>query len=81
MHPVPSFVFSPLHVVVCICSATQEEAEEDAAADKQKQSQEDVDQGGGPEGKQVQCLVAVRIHICRVLVVVGLIDRVDPHIT
>lgn len=81
MHPACSLVCSTLHVVVRVCSATQEEAEEDAAAREQKQSQEDVDQGGGPEGKQVQCPVAVRIHICRVLVVVGLINRVDPHIT
>lgn len=62
-------------------SSAQVEADEDAAADDQGGDEEDVGQRGGPEGEQVQCLVAVRLHACRVLVVVGLVNRVDPHIT
>lgn len=73
--------FEQLHVVVGIGSATQEEAEEDAEAAYEEKTQEDVDQRGGPEGKQVECLVAIGFHTCCVLVVVGLINRVDPHIT
>lgn len=70
-----------LDVVVGVGAAAQEEAEEDAAAAHQEQTQQDVDQGGGPEGEQVERLVAVGIQMCGVLVVVGLINRVDPHIT
>lgn len=74
-------VCSSSDVVVGVGSATQVEADEDAAAAEQEQAEEDVDQGGGPEGKQVQRPVAVGLHGCRVLVVVGLVNRVDPHIT
>lgn len=82
MHPVSSFVVSlPLDMVVGVGSAAQAEADEGAAAAYQGQTQDDVDQGGGPEGKQVDCPVAVGIHICSVLVVVGLVNRVDPHVT
>ncbi len=81
MHPASSIVCSSLDVVIWVGSATQEEAEEDAAAAKQEETQEDVDQSGSPEGKQVQRPVAVGTNVSAVLVVVGLINRVDPHIT
>lgn len=48
-----------LNVVVRVGPSTQEEAEEDAAAAKKEQTQQDVDQGGGPEGEEVERLVAV----------------------
>lgn len=67
--------------VVGIGAAHQEETDEDAAAAKEEEAQQDVDQGGGPEGKQVQRLVAVGVHAGRVLVVVGLVNGVDPHVT
>jgi len=70
-----------LDVVVRVGSAAQEGAEAGAAAADHEQSQEDVDEGGGPEGKQVEVPVAVRVHIGRVPVVVGLVNRVYPHIT
>lgn len=77
LHPVaPS-----LNIVIGVSSATQKEAEEDAAATYYKQTQEDVDQGGGPEGKQVQRLVTVGIQSRCVLVVVRLVNGVDPHVT
>lgn len=69
-----------LDVVVGVGSAARVEADEDAAAGEHEQAQEDVDQGGGPEGEQVERPVAVRIHVRRVFVVVGLVDRVDPHV-
>lgn len=82
MCPVPSLCSrKSLDVVVGVGSATQVEAEENTAAAYEEQTQEDVEQSGGPEGKQVELLVAVRIHICCVLVVVWLVNRVDPHIT
>lgn len=70
-----------LDVVVGVGTAAQTEAEKDAAATDHQHTYEDVDQGGGPESEQVQGLVAVRIHVGRVLVVVGLVNRVDPHVT
>ena len=81
MHPVSSLVCLSLDIVDWVGSATHAEAAEDTAADHQEQTQEDVDQGGGPEGKQVECPVAVGIHIGCILVVVRLINRVYPHIT
>lgn len=71
----------PLDFIVWVGSATQAEADEGAAAGQQGRSQQDVDHGGGPEGKQVQRLVAVGLYIRCVLVVVGLVNGVDPHIT
>lgn len=70
-----------LDVIIRVGAATQEAAEEDAAAHDYKQTQEDVEQRCGPEGEQVERFVAVGVHICRVLVVTGLVNRVDPHIT
>lgn len=70
-----------LHVVVGIGTATQAEAEEDQEAAHEKQTDQDVNQSGGPEGKQVKGLVAVGAHICCVFGVDGLINRVDPYIT
>lgn len=67
-------------LVVRVGSATQAEAEEGAAAEEHEQTHEDIDQGGGPESKQVQGLVAIGVQICRDLVVVGLVNGVDPHI-
>lgn len=67
--------------VIGISSAQQAETDEDAAAADQEETQQDVDQGGGPERKQVRSPVAVRIHAGRVLVVVGLVNGVDPHVT
>lgn len=81
MHPVSSFVCLSLDIVDGVGSATQAEAAEDTAAAHQEQTQEDVDQGGGPEGKQVEGPVAVGIHISCILVVVRLINRVYPNIT
>lgn len=70
-----------LDVIVRVGSATQVEADKDEAATDQETTQQDVDQGGGPEGKQVESLVTIGTQICGVLVVVWLVDRVDPHIT
>lgn len=70
-----------LDVDVGVGTAAQAEAEKDEAATDHQQTHEDVDQRGGPESKQVQGLVAVRIHGGCVLVVVGLVNRVDPHVT
>lgn len=67
--------------VVGIGPAAQEEADEDAAAAHEEHAQEDVDQGGGPEGEQVERPVAVGVRARRVLVVVGLVNGVDPHVT
>lgn len=72
---------SSLDVVVRVSSAAQAEAEEGAAGTKHCHPEEDVDQGGDPEGKQVQVLVAVEARVSCVLVVVGLVNRVDPHIS
>lgn len=80
MHFVFSFIYfiffcRRLHVdIIGVSAATQEEAEEDAAADYQEETEQDVDQRGGPKGKQVERLVAVGTYICCVLVVVGLIN-------
>lgn len=68
-------------VSVGVTFATYQAAEEETAAAHHKQAQQDVDQSGGPEGKQVDGLIAVGVHICCIFVVVGLINRVDPHIT
>lgn len=70
-----------LDVVVGISSSTKAEAEQDAEANYEEETQEDVDRGGAPEGKQVERLVTVKIHTCAVLVVVGLVNRVDPHVS
>lgn len=70
-----------LHVVIWVGTATQAEADKDATATQQEQPQEDVDEGGCPEGEQVERLVAIGIYICCVLVVIGLVNRVNPHIT
>lgn len=48
---------------------------------EQGHTKQDISESGGPEGEQVERLVAVCIHIGRVPVVVGFIDGVDPHIT
>lgn len=78
--PPPSFA-PALDVVVAVGPAAQVEADQDTTAEDQEQTQEDVDQGGGPEGKQVESPVTVRVHICCVPVVVGFINGIDPHIT
>lgn len=79
--PPPIPFAASLDVVVGVGSAAHVEADQDTAAEQQEHTQEDVDQGGGPEGKQVESPVAVRVHIRRVPVVVGLVNGVDPHIT
>lgn len=76
----PEFTASALHVVR-IGTAQQEHTDEDAAAADEGEAQQDVGEGGGPEGEQVQRLVAVRIRDRRVLVVVGHVNGVDPHVT
>lgn len=76
-----SFLCWSLDIVIGVGSATQVKTDEGTATNYDEQSNEDVDQGGDPEGKQVQCLVAVGIHICCALVKVGLVNRVDPHVT
>ena len=81
LHPASSWVGSSLDVVVGIGSFAQAEAAEGAAAADQEQAQQDVDQGGDPEGEQVQRLVAVGVHVCFALVEVGLVNGVDPHVT
>lgn len=70
-----------LHVVVGVGTATQAGAHEAQAATHEGQTEQDVDQGGGPEGKQVQGLVAVEVWVCCIFLVAGLINRIDPHIT
>lgn len=52
------------NVVVWVGSTAQAKAEEDAEAANQEETQEDVEQGGGPEGKQVEGLVAVGFSTC-----------------
>lgn len=65
-------------LVVGVGSATQAEAEEGTAAEDDEQTQEDIDQGGGPESKQVQGPVAILVPSC--LLIAGLVNGVDPHI-
>lgn len=48
-----------LDVVVWVGTAAQAEAHEDAAASQQEDGKQNVDQGGGPEGIQVERLVTV----------------------
>lgn len=80
--PSPHCFKKSLHnVVVEIGTATQAAAHQDQGAAQEKQTNQDVNQSGGPEGKQVKGLVAVGAHICCVFGVVGLINRVDPYIT
>lgn len=69
-----------LNVVVGIGPAQQVEADADAAAAQEEEPQQDVDQRGGPEGKQVQRPVAVGPRAGGGAVVVGLVDGVDPHV-
>ena len=70
-----------LDVVVGVGPAEGAEAQQSAAPPEQEQAQQDVQQRGGPEGKQVQRLVAVWLHGRGGAVVVGLVDGVDPHIS
>lgn len=51
-----------------------------ATAREKDETQQDVVQVGGPEGKQVESLVAV-VVAGHCLIVVGFIDGVNPHIT
>lgn len=81
MHPASSLTSLSLDIVVSVGSATQVEADEDEAAAYQEHTEEDVDEGGDPEGKQVERPVTVRIRSCCVLVEVWFVNRVDPHIT
>lgn len=67
--------------VVRISAATQEEAEKNTAPSDQEGPQQDVDQGDGPEGKQVTSLITVCVDCGFVLHVDRLINPVDPHIT
>lgn len=69
-----------LDVVVRVGAAAEAEAHEDAAAAQQEDSKQDVDQGGGPEGIQVEGLITVHIWVCRVLLEVRPVNRVDPDI-
>lgn len=70
-----------LNVVVWVGAAAHAETHEDAAATQQEDSKQNVDQGGGPEGIQVERLVTVHIWVGRVLLEVRLVDRVDPDVT
>lgn len=67
--------------VVGVLAAKHEATDEEAAAADQRYTQDDVDQGRGPEGEQVERPVAVLLDIRRVLVEVWLEDGVDPHVT
>lgn len=64
--------------VVWLGSAKATQAKTTATANDRKETQHDVEQCGGPEGKQVERLVAVKAHICTILVVAWLKHRVDP---
>lgn len=70
-----------LNIVIGVGRATQAGADQAQAAAKQGKGQHNVHQSGGPEGKQVHGLVAVELWLCCIPYVVGLINRVDPHIT
>lgn len=74
MHPASSLANLSLDIVVRIGSATQVEADEDEAAAYQEHTKEDVDEGGDPKGKQVECPVTVRIRSCCVLVEVWFVN-------
>lgn len=69
-----------LDVIVWVGAAAQAEAHQDTAASHQEDGKQDVDQGGGPEGIQVERLVTVHIWVCRVLLEVWPVDGVDPDI-
>lgn len=67
--------------VVRISTATQAEAKENAASSDQCDPYQDVDQGDGPEGVQVNSLVAENVKGGGVLHIDGLINPVDPYVT
>lgn len=67
--------------VVWVSTAAQEEAEEDTASSNQEGPQQDVDQSDGPEGEQVNSLIAVNVDSGGVLHIDRLIYPVDPHVT
>ena len=64
---------------VTLAVRIQDTADKTAGA-QQGESCENVVQSGGPEGKQVDGLVAILSQRQRPIVV-GLIDGVDPHVT
>lgn len=76
-----SYSETHLDIVIWVGAAAQAQAHQDAAASQQKDSKENVDQGGGPEGIQVERLVTVHVRVRRVLLEVRPVDRVDPDIT
>lgn len=67
--------------VIRVSTAAQEEAEQNTASSDQEGSQQDVDQSDGPEGKQVNSLMAVNFDGGGILHIDGLIYPVDPHVT
>lgn len=67
--------------VVWVSPTTQEEAEENAASSDHKGPHQDVSQSDGPEGEQVNSLIAVNIDGGGVLHIDRLVNPVDPHVT
>lgn len=70
-----------LDIIVGVGATADTEAHEDTAASQQEDSKQNVDQGGGPEGIQVERLVTEHIWVDRVLLKVWLVDGIDPDIT
>lgn len=68
-------------LVVVWVSLAEAGAEKAANPAEHEEAREDVDQRRGPERKQVHSFVAVELRAVGVLVVVGLVNGVNPHIT
>lgn len=67
--------------VVRVSAAAQEEAEENTASSDQEGPQQDVGQSDGPEGEQINSLIAVNVGRVGVVDIDRLIYPVDPHVT
>lgn len=63
---------------MCLFVATQETW---ATAAENDETQQEVEEVCGPEGKQVERLVAVGVQAGNRLVIAGFIDGINPHIT
>lgn len=73
-------ISSLYHKIFCVCILIFTTQTTWTTGTEKQKAEQDVAHVGGPEGKQVECLVAVRIP-AYCLIVVGFIDGVDPHIS
>lgn len=67
--------------VIRVSTTAQAEADKNATSSDHKSPHQDVSQSDGPEGEQVNSLIAVNIDGGGVLHIDGLINPVDPHVT